>query len=167
MYSIPARRVPFAEISVPPPLHSGPGESHRSPHTKYAYIEEMWRLAEDESCTVDKSKSKDRHIPTSLLETSAKSASILVSASTCGHFLSWVELRRSESIPHVHFHLAELSREILACGKKTRLVLYDDACHLAKYTRGEIGRTTYSRYMAQIPYIIGNRRRGNHKCVKY
>ena len=114
------------------------------------------QLEEDKSCNTKKIKDKRERRHT---------VGIMVGTKPCGTVTLFDELYGSESLTQVYGMLVEhISRLPESARNNMKNILYDDACHLKKFSENEnrANKNEYTRFLANVPKHVDNFHFKNH-----
>ena len=114
------------------------------------------QLEDDQSCNTKKTKDKrDRR----------HTVGIMVGTKPCGTVVLFDELYGSESLTQVYGMLVEYLSRLPKKGRDSlQNILYDDACHLKKFSENEnrAKLNEYKKFLADIPKYVENYHFKNH-----
>ena len=114
------------------------------------------QLEEDKSCNTKKTKDKRERRHT---------VGIMVGTKPCGIVTLFDELYGSESLTQVYGMLVEhISRLPESARRNLKDILYDDACHLKKFSENEkrANKNDFTRFLASVPKHVDNFHFKNH-----
>lgn len=116
----------------------------------------MTQLEEDQSCNTKKTKDKRerRHL-----------VGICVGTKPCGRVVLWDELYGSESLTQIYGILVEYLANLPTDGRDAlKNILYDDACHLKKFSENpkRANLNSFTEHLASIPKHVDNFHFKNH-----
>ena len=114
------------------------------------------QLDDDKTCNTIKTKDKRERRHT---------AGIMVGTKPCGTVVLFDEIYRSESLSQVYGMLIEYVANLPLSGRdKLKHLLYDDACHLKKFSEDSkrAGQNEFTQFFASVPKHVDNFHFKNH-----